>query len=181
MLLFNYYIVIASWILIFIYVPMLAIIFALNILDKFLPFLPFISLGVPLTCVLLIPIIYFVRTLIQCRRLKCFLAGKPVYYVMILEGMTIGIIDSSIIYIITYYVLRAILMLDFHASLLLALIPSISTFIFVVIVYFRGPWYIIFPFRLPAYFKTGVSNPFQWYLRERGRIENSCRFEALKT
>jgi hypothetical protein len=116
---------------------------------------------------------YFKRALLQCDRLDCFLVGKPLYYIMILDGVLMSLVDALIVAIASYLILSFVFGFDVYASLLLSLMLAIPTFALVTLVYFRKPWYMM-PLLLPlfaiVYFITGVTNLFQWYLRKREEL-----------
>lgn len=123
--------------------------------------------------VLIVSMEFLRRTLLQCDRLDCFLVGKLLYYMMILHGVMLGLIDALIVAIASYLILSLVFGFDVYASLLLSLMLAIPTFALVIVVYFRKPWYVM-PLLLPlfaiVYFITGVTNLFQWYLRKREEL-----------
>jgi hypothetical protein len=154
--------------------------------------LPVLFIGIPITILILVFNFYglswspiavllvlivsmelFRRALLQCDRLDCFLVGKLLYYMMILNGVMLGLIDALIVAIASYLILSLVFGFDVYASLLLSLMLAIPTFALVAIVYFRKPWYMM-PLLLPlfaiVYFRTGVTNLFQWYLRKREEL-----------
>jgi hypothetical protein len=126
-----------------------------------------------LLIVLIVSMEFLRRTLLQCDRLDCFLVGKLLYYMMILHGVMLGLIDALIVAIASYLILSFVFGFDVYASLLLSLMLAIPTFALVIVVYFRKPWYMM-PLLLPlfaiVYFSTGVTNLFQWYLRKREEL-----------
>jgi hypothetical protein len=123
--------------------------------------------------VLIVSMELFRRVLLQCDRLDCFLVGKLLYYMMILNGVMLGLVDALIVAIASYLILSFVFGFDVYASLLLSLMLAIPTFALVIVVYFRKPWYVM-PLLLPlfaiVYFITGVTNLFQWYLRKREEL-----------
>jgi len=123
--------------------------------------------------VLIVSMELFRRVLLQCDRLDCFLVGKLLYYMMILNGVMLGLVDALIVAIASYLILSFVFGFEVYASLLLSLMLAIPTFALVAIVYFRKPWYMM-PLLLPlfaiVYFRTGVTNLFQWYLRKREEL-----------
>ncbi len=127
--------------------------------------------------VLIVSMEFLRRTLLQCDRLDCFLVGKLLYYMMILNGVMLGLVDALIVAIASYLILSLVFGFDVYASLLLSLMLAIPTFALVIIVYFRKPWYIM-PLLLPlfaiVYFITGVTNLFQWYLRNEELLARGC-------
>jgi hypothetical protein len=126
-----------------------------------------------LLIVLIVSMEFLRRTLLQCDRLDCFLVGKLLYYMMILHGVMLGLVDALIVAIASYLILSFMFGFDVYASLLLSLMFAIPTFALVTLVYFRKPWYMM-PLLLPlfaiVYFRTGVTNLFQWYLRKREEL-----------
>ena len=131
--------------------------------------------------VLIVSMEFLRRTLLQCDRLDCFLVGKLLYYMMILHGVMLGLIDALIVAIASYLILSLVFGFDVYASLLLSLMLAIPTFALATLVYFRKPWYmmsLLLPPLAPllllsfaiVYFITGATNLFQWYLRKREEL-----------
>ena len=131
--------------------------------------------------VLIVSMELFRRTLLQCDRLYCFLVGRPFYYIMVLSGVMLGLVGALSVAIASYLILSLVFRFEVYASLLLSLMLAIPTFALATLVYFRKPWYML-PLLLPPlapllllsfaidYFSTGVTNPFQWYLRKREEL-----------
>jgi hypothetical protein len=120
--------------------------------------------------VLIVSMEFLRRTLLQCDRLDCFLVGKLLYYMMILNGVMLGLVDALIVAIASYLILSFMFRFDVYASLLLSLMFAIPTFALDIVVYFRKPWYVsplLLPLAAIVYVRTGVTNLFQWYLRKR--------------
>ena len=131
--------------------------------------------------VLIVSMEFFRRALLQCDRLYCFLIGRPFYYIMVLSGVMLGLVGALSVAIASYLILSLVFRFEVYASLLLSLMLAIPTFALATLVYFRKPWYML-PLLLPPlaplllllfaidYFSTGVTNPFQWYLRKREEL-----------
>jgi len=92
-----------------------------------------------LLIVLIVSMELFRRALLQCDRLDCFLVGKLLYYMMILHGVMLGLVDALIVAIASYLILSLVFRFEVYASLLLSLMLAIPTFALVAIVYFRKP------------------------------------------
>jgi len=131
--------------------------------------------------VLIVSMEFFRRALLQCDRLDCFLVGRPFYYIMVLNGVMLGLVGALSVAIASYLILSLVFRFEVYASLLLSLMLAIPTFALATLVYFRKPWYML-PLLLPPlapllllsfaidYFITGATNPFQWYLRKREEL-----------
>ncbi len=98
--------------------------------------------------VLIVSMEFFRRALLQCDRLYCFLVGRPFYYIMVLSGVMLSLVDALIVAIASYLILSLVFRFDVYASLLLSLMLAIPTFALVTLVYFRKPWYMM-PLLLP--------------------------------
>jgi hypothetical protein len=131
--------------------------------------------------VLIVSMEFFRRALLQCDKLYCFLVGRPFYYIMVLSGVMLGLVGALSVAIASYLILSLVFRFEVYASLLLSLMLAIPTSALATLVYFRKPWYML-PLLLPPlaplllllsaidYFITGVTNPFQWYLRKREEL-----------
>jgi hypothetical protein len=131
--------------------------------------------------VLIVSMELFRRALLQCDRLYCFLVGRPFYYIMVLSGVMLSLVDALIVAIASYLILSLVFRFEVYASLLLSLMLAIPTFALATLVYFRKPWYmmsLLLPPLAPlillsfaiVYFITGATNLFQWYLRKREEL-----------
>jgi hypothetical protein len=178
LLLITYYDTLVILALAFVGLPMLISVLVFDvysIISQFAP-IPVRYLDVLVMFLIVISVFstgYFKRALLQCDRLDCFLVGKPLYYIMILDGVLMSLVDALIVAIASYLILSFVFGFDVYASLLLSLMLAIPTFALVTLVYFRKPWYMM-PLLLPlfaiVYFITGVTNLFQWYLRKREEL-----------
>jgi hypothetical protein len=113
--------------------------------------------------VLIVSMELFRRALLQCNRLDCFLVGKPLYYIIILNDVLMGLVNALIIAIIAYLILAFMFGFEIHALILMSLMLAISTFALVVVVYFRRPRYmmlLLLPLATIVYVRTGVTNLF---------------------
>jgi hypothetical protein len=165
-LLIIYYDGLVALLALFICFPIVILILAFDFYDLLL------LSPIPVS-VFIVSMDFFRRVLLQCDRLDYFLVGKPLYHIMILDGVMTGLVHALIVVIAAYLILNFMFGFETYASLLIALMPAILTFALVTLIYFKRPWYMI-PLLLPlfaiVYFRTGVTNLFQWYLRKREEL-----------
>lgn len=168
LLLITYYDTLAILALAFVGLPMLISILVFDVYSIISQFalIPVRYLGVLVMFLIVISVFstgYFKRALLQCDRLDCFLVGKPLYYIMILNDVLMGLVNALIIAIIAYLILAFMFGFEIHALILISLMLAISTFALVVVVYFRRPWYmmlLLLPLATIVYVRTGVTNLF---------------------